>query len=292
MSPILYQITIHIPSHQAPVVDDLIAKHADSCSCFELDDDGNDFIVSAIKQSPWAIEKIKTELEIIFTALNWGEIPKIMAETITPKDWVSENQKSFEAISHETLVIESSGSVRDKKPYRHRLKIDAATAFGTGRHGSTLGCLQGLLALKKIGIKPKTIADIGTGTGILALASAKIWPNSTIIGTDIDPHSIMQGENNRHINNISRQNVRFSLCYGEHIFLPQHNIVLANILERPLFFLAKDLSQMVEKNGFLILSGFYTYQQYRLRNVFAGFNMLYHSGFVNQRWQTMILQKA
>ncbi|MFO0006120.1 MAG: 50S ribosomal protein L11 methyltransferase, partial [bacterium] len=115
--------------------------------------------------------------------------------------------------------------------YQHRLRIDAATAFGTGRHGSTRGCIQALLYLQNQNFHPQSTADIGTGTGILALTVAKLWPETRIIGTDIDPHAIAQSHHNRRLNHGPLKTMAFHRCAATHAFLPPQDLVLANILE-------------------------------------------------------------
>jgi ribosomal protein L11 methyltransferase len=292
MTPTLYQILCDVPAAQAPVVDDFFSQRAAATTCFALNDEDTAFRIAALRDTPWPMEETTTALEILFTALGWTPFPTLRTETLTPRDWVSENQQSFDPIACGPLVIEASHGPHDPRLYQHRLRIDAATAFGTGRHGSTLGCLQALLHLKRRGFRPASIADIGTGTGILALASAKLWPQTPILGTDIDPHAIAQSHHNRRLNHVPLETMSFQRCPETHTYVPPRDLVLANILEGPLFRLARDLSAMVGVGGYLILSGFYTYQQVRLRRVFGAFGLHHRTGFVNQRWQALVLQKV
>jgi ribosomal protein L11 methyltransferase len=292
MTPTLYQIFCDVPADQAPVVDDFFSQRADATTCFALNDEDTHFRITALRGTPWQVEALATELEILFTALQWGPCPILTTETLSPRDWVSENQRSFAPIACGPLIIEATHGPKAHHLYQHRLRIDAATAFGTGRHGSTRGCIQALLYLQNQDFHPQSAADIGTGTGILALTVAKLWPETRIIGTDIDPHAIAQSHHNRRLNHVPLKTIAFARCADTHTVLPRHDLVIANILEGPLFRLAKDLSGMVHIGGYLILSGFYTYQQTRLRRVFGAFGFRYTRGFVNQRWQTLVLEKV
>jgi ribosomal protein L11 methyltransferase len=292
MTPTLYQIFCDVPADQAPTVEDFFGQRADATTCFALNDEDTLFRITALRHTPWVPEDVGTDLDVLFTALGWGPCPVVATETLTPRDWVTENQRSFPPIACGPLIIEATHGPKAPRFYQHRLRIDAATAFGTGRHGSTLGCLQALFHLHQNAFRPQNVADIGTGTGILALTAAKLWPQTPIMGTDIDPHAIAQSHHNRRLNHIPLKTIAFARCADTHTVLPRHDLVIANILEGPLFRLAKDLSGMVHIGGYLILSGFYTYQQTRLRRVFSAFGFRHTRGFVNQRWQTLMLEKV
>ncbi len=292
MTLTLYQIFCDVPAEQAHAVEDFFSQHADATTCFALNDEDTHFRITALRGTPWRKEAIQTTLELLFISMNWTPCPVLATETLTPRDWVRENQQSFPPIACGPLIIEATHGPKAHRFYQHRLTIDAATAFGTGRHGSTLGCLKALLFLKKQGFRPQNLADVGTGTGILALAAAKLWPQMPIMGTDIDPHAIAQSHHNRRLNRAPLNTMTFRRCVATHIVLPPQDLVLANILEGPLFRLAKDFSGMVKIGGYLILSGFYTYQQTRLRRVFAAFGFCHERGFVNERWQTLVLKKV
>jgi ribosomal protein L11 methyltransferase len=143
------------------------------------------------------------------------------------------------------------------------LEIDAGRAFGTGQHETTSGCLVALSRLKGAGLSFGNIADIGTGTGLLAFAAQRLWPLAEVIASDIDPVSIEVSAENAAINRVpigrARGEVELVVAPGlDHPRLKArapYDLLIANILAAPLIELAPALSGAIEPGGRLILAG-------------------------------------
>lgn len=140
------------------------------------------------------------------------------------------------------------------------LEIDAASAFGSGEHGTTSGCLEALGILADKGFTPRQTLDMGTGSGILAIAAWKLW-RRPVLAVDIDRESVRVACVHRARNAvpagaegmICKQGGKFSIA-AIHARAP-FDLVIANILAAPLKDMAHDLSRALAPGGFVILSG-------------------------------------
>jgi ribosomal protein L11 methyltransferase len=142
-------------------------------------------------------------------------------------------------------------------------EIDASLAFGTGQHATTAGCLEALDRLEREGARFTNIADIGTGTGLLAFAALSLWPGAKCIATDIDPVAVEVACDNAAIN-------RMKLGHGAGELLlavadgtdspmlaarAPFDLIIANILAGPLIELAPDFAKALTPGGTIILAG-------------------------------------
>jgi ribosomal protein L11 methyltransferase len=177
---------------------------------------------------------------------------------------------------------------------RIALLIEASMAFGTGHHGTTLGCLAALDRLVLEGFVPERVADIGCGTAVLAMAAARVWPGTTVAG-DIDPVAIEVAEANLAANGLTGRVDLFvgpgfehEICRAAMPF----DLVFANILKGPLVDLAPDMARATRQGGHAILSGILNDQAEAVRSAYA------HAGFeaawtdVIGDWTTLTLRRA
>lgn len=181
---------------------------------------------------------------------------KIIVHKIQNTDWVSEMQKYYTPISIENIYISNSENIQNCPKNMTPIQIDASMAFGTGDHNTTKGCIEALLHFKEY-FKNNSendfkILDVGTGTGILSIISSKIWPNAKIFATEIDPIALDIAKNNSIINN---SKIQFSDSYRDTSFPEQFDIIVANILAKPLIEMAPDFKNMIKNKGIVILSG-------------------------------------
>ncbi len=172
-------------------------------------------------------------------------------------DWVAHVKRELSPVEAGRFFVYGSHDA-DKLPAdRVGLLIEAAMAFGTGHHGTTLGCL---LALEEISAAaPKTkIADIGCGTAVLAMGAAHIWPGAVVVASDIDPVAVDVAEANLAVNGMTGKVQCIEAAGMDHPDLAQHapyDLIFANILKGPLIELAPDLAGSLGAGGHLILSG-------------------------------------
>jgi len=131
-------------------------------------------------------------------------------------------------------------------------------AFGTGHHGTTLGCLRVLERLAASGVEAGRIADIGCGTAVLAMAAARVWPVAQVIASDIDAVAVEVAETNLEANDLhGRVTCIEADGFGHAAFAERRpfDLVFANILKGPLVALAPEIGAAVSQGGWVILSG-------------------------------------
>lgn len=137
------------------------------------------------------------------------------------------------------------------------LRIEAAMAFGTGHHGTTLGCLTALEEMLTAGVVKKNVADIGCGTAVLAMAAARVWP-APVIASDIDEVAVEVARANTAANGLDDRVHVIEAAGFDHPDLSAaapFDLVFANILKGPLIALAPDMSRHISPGGHAILSG-------------------------------------
>ncbi|WP_321339225.1 50S ribosomal protein L11 methyltransferase [Breoghania sp.] len=171
-------------------------------------------------------------------------------------DWVAKSLESLKPVRAGQFIVHGSHD-RDKiESFDIGIEIEAAQAFGTGHHGTTAGCLEELGRLFKRH-QYSSILDLGTGSGVLAIAMAKL-AKARVLATDIDPIATKAAKANARLNEVpgliecvTATGVHHSRIRARAPF----DLVVANILARPLMALAHPISQLVARPGTLVLSG-------------------------------------
>lgn len=175
---------------------------------------------------------------------------------IEAKDWVKASLDGLKPVRAGRFLVHGSHDRPSVRANDIAIEIDAALAFGTGHHGTTKGCLLALVdELKRR--RPRHVLDVGTGTGILALAAARTL-RRVVVGGDIDPVAVEVAGANARLNGVGDL-VRLYAAPGVQHRLaarPGHfDLVFANILARPLRRLAPSIVAVLAPRGTLILSG-------------------------------------
>ena len=142
-------------------------------------------------------------------------------------------------------------------------EIDASLAFGTGQHATTSGCLAALDKLEREGAKFANVADIGTGTGLLAFAALALWPEAKCIATDIDPVAVEVARDNAAINHVTLGHGAGELLLAQADGMDSpllsarapFDLIIANILAGPLIELACDFAGSLALGGTVFLAG-------------------------------------
>ena len=213
-------------------------------------------------------------------------------ETIAAKDWVGESLAGLKPVTAGRFVIHGAHD-RDSVPSNHiGIEIEAALAFGTGHHGTTRGCLLALDHIGKGAHTPRRILDVGTGTGILAIAGARAL-RQNVIATDIDIGSVRVARENARLNRAGDQ-VKFFHANG--ITAPEirarapFDLVFANILLGPLQRLAAPIRSVLAPGGRIVLSGILHAQA---NAVLAAYRPLtLERRFELEGWTTLVLRRG
>jgi ribosomal protein L11 methyltransferase len=176
---------------------------------------------------------------------------------------------------------------------RVALLIEAAMAFGTGHHATTLGCLVALDRLERVGLSAARIADIGCGTAVLAMAAARVWP-VTVLASDIDPVAVEVAEANVAVNDLVGR-VRcieaVGLDHPELAALQPFDLVFANILKGPLIDLAPGIGAATAPGGYAILSGLLNEQADEVRGAYEAAGFALAEAEQMGDWTTLTLQR-
>ena len=172
-----------------------------------------------------------------------------------------------------------------------KLRIEAGAAFGTGHHGTTVGCLLAYDALLKRARFP-AVLDVGCGTGVLAIAAAKTG-SRVALGTDIDPVSVRISRENAAINRVRRVRFRHASGLADRQIRAggPYDLAFANILARPLVKLAPDIVRALKPGGRCILSGLLRHQERLVRAAYIGQGMRLERRIHREAWATLVLRK-
>ncbi len=221
---------------------------------------------------------------------------------VEKKDWVAESQKILHPIEAGRFFIHGSHNRHAVPEGRIGLEIEAGQAFGTGRHETTFLCLERLEALENE-ITPRRILDLGTGSGVLAMAAEKIWPDSAILATDIDYVAIEVAEDNLSLNGFgvreagaAGSGIALAVADGLHQDLVEEDgpfdLVIANILAAPLIALAHDITQTVREGGIILLSGLLTVQVDEVIAPYGSHGFIPVAHHVAGDWSAVTLKKS
>lgn len=212
---------------------------------------------------------------------------------IENENWVKKVQRDLKPVALKDFVVCSSHYIKKIKTNKIKIEIQSSMAFGTGHHGTTVGCLKALEFLNKKKSNLKNFLDLGTGTGLLAISISKKFKISGL-ATDCDEISYRVAKNNIKKNGLSNKIIVVK-AYGfnKKIIRSFYNydIIIANILLNPLCSLAKEFSVRLNNSGFLILSGITKNQFSKIYSVFKSYNFLLYKKFLVGNWVTIILKK-
>ena len=178
-------------------------------------------------------------------------------------DWVTKSQQGLQPIRAGRFFVHTPMHYADRPADTVNFEIDAGLAFGTGQHATTAGCLAALDGLATDGQSFECVADIGTGTGLLAFAALALWPQARCIATDIDPVAVDVSRDNAAINGVKLGHGagELLLAVADGMDSPMlaarapFDLLIANILAGPLIELAHAFVSALAPGGTIILAG-------------------------------------
>ncbi|KAA2314133.1 50S ribosomal protein L11 methyltransferase [Pseudooceanicola sediminis] len=208
-------------------------------------------------------------------------------------DWVAKVRRELSPVVAGRFWVYGSHDA-DKMPDGvEPLLIEAAMAFGTGHHGTTLGCLRALDRIDTEGFTSDRVADIGCGTAVLAMAAARIWPG-TPIASDIDPVAVDVAVANLAANGMDGRVTCLEATGFDHPTLAAgapYGLIFANILMGPLILLAPDIAAHLQPGGFAVLSGLLNEQADDVFAAYKAQGMELHFSEQIREWTTLTLSK-
>lgn len=230
---------------------------------------------------------------LALAALVSGTPAALRREATEAEGWLARTSESFpEQRVGRRFAVRGTHEVGPAAPGRLTLTLDAGLAFGSGEHGSTRGCLRALeVAARR---RPRRVLDLGTGSGILAMAAAKLL-RRPVLATDIEPWSVRVAGQNAAANGVGRL-VRPVLGNGWHARAVQggapYDLVLANILARPLCRMARDLALCLAPGGTAILAGLLGSQARMVLAAHRRHGLRLEATWREGNWATLVVRKA
>jgi ribosomal protein L11 methyltransferase len=288
----LYRVALEVPKEFGGAFAEGLEAHVDSVS-WTANENSSIADVHGFSEEQPDPEAVQLVSRLTAEALNLSE-PTIEISKIPVRNWVLDNIKQFPPITAGRFFVHSAEYSGPVPPGKIGLRVPAGAAFGSGDHGSTKGCL---LALDKMDHLPvngpiRSALDMGCGSGILAIAMAKRW-HIPVVASDIDPISTEVTRENAEINGVARY-VR-SLCAAGYqhpeIGARRYDLIVSNILARPLTRLAKDLGRHLKPGGWAVLSGLLLKDANRIISAHATQGLRLHSRVTLGEWGTLVLKK-
>ena len=231
-------------------------------------------------------------------ALFAGEAPEPIVEHLPPTDWVTLSQAGVEPIREGPFHVHTDQYAPDPAAGRNLL-IPASQAFGTGQHATTAGCLAMLTYMKRQGVIVRNLADIGTGTGLLAFAGMHLWPLARAVASDIDAVCgpvVAANADGNHVR-IGDGPGRMAMVIAggmDHPLLramAPYDLLIANILAGPLVELAGDFAASVAPGGHVLLAGLLTEQETAVRAAYARAGLRLAGRMTRGHWSILWLRR-
>ena len=230
--------------------------------------------------------------EIVTNAAGIEIAQTLVFDTVEAKDWVKASLEDLVPVPAGRFVVHGSHDRHRVPQNKLAIEIEAALAFGTGHHGTTRGCLLLLDHVLKSG-RPRRVLDLGTGTGVLAIAAAKAL-HRAVLASDIDPPSVRVARENAGLNEVGNhvQVIRATgFAAPDFARCGPFDLVLANILANPLRQLAGPMARHLAPGAHVILSGLLTHQAPAVIAAYRARGLVPLRHLRIEEWSSLLLRK-
>lgn len=289
----MFAIRFKIPYTNVDAIIEELSIFFTTLTCFEDKDSGesglfdhdgfpvaNLFDVEIITQD-------KTQAHLISYIL--GETINLNIVQIENQDWLKLCYQNFKPICVEQFFIHSSYAPEKVPEGMIGLKIDAATAFGSGEHQTTRGCLSAIYNLM-VKHNIHDILDMGCGSGILGLCAALKNNDAHVLGVDIDANATHVANSNAALNKVPNFTAITSTGF-ERLSMKPYDLIIANILARPLINMSTEMFAFLKTGGYIILSGLIERQQDDVLTAYQTLGFVCESIINIDSWLTITLKK-
>jgi len=279
-----------LPEFAVPAYEAALAGVCGTIGLFH-DEDGEIWRVEGVKDQGEGEEMLATALSLAAAAT--GVVAPLQRAPTEAEGWLARTYSGFpEQLVGRRFAVRGTHLTGPFTPGRVTLVLDAGIAFGSGEHGSTRGCLRALEIV--VQRRPRRILDLGTGSGILAMAAARLL-HRPVLATDIEPWSVRVAAENARMNGLSHL-VRARLADGWRDVVVRrgapYDLVFANILARPLCSMARDLKNHLATGGTAILAGLLVSQVPVVLAAHRRQGLHLEQTLAEGRWATLILRRA
>lgn len=282
----LWVLALHTHYKYISLIEDFFEEKALATSSYEISSE----TVESMPDDHWVVEiylPYQPSNEIIPKNLeNIIEKNSIKITRVENKDWTAASLASLGEIRTNKFHI-----IRSQEDYSDSglipIILNQTRAFGTGEHATTIGCLEALERYSKP--ETQSILDVGTGTGILAIVAKKLCPHAHIVATDIDPVAIEVAKDHAVANEVE---LEFLLADGlsERNSSYKYDIIVANILARPLIDMSKVIANLIKPQGIIILSGFLENQKDEIIQVYEKHGLSIIETIIKNQWVITVFQ--
>jgi ribosomal protein L11 methyltransferase len=232
-------------------------------------------------------------------ALFPGKPPKLAVEQLPDTDWLTASQHDLQPIRAGRFHVHTPAHPPLNQPAVRDFCIPASQAFGTGQHATTAGCLAMLSAMKARGVVARNFADIGTGTGLLAMAALHLWPRALATASDIDRVCAQVVQDNARANAVplGARPGELTMLVADGMDHPllaargPYDLICANILAGPLIGMAPGFAKALVPGGHLLLAGLLESQEAQVRRACRRAGLRLAARIVNGDWSILWLRK-
>jgi ribosomal protein L11 methyltransferase len=231
--------------------------------------------------------------ELVSLAAGGDTAQRITFDTVEARDWVKASLEDLVPVPAGRFIVHGRHDRARVSPNKLGIEIEAALAFGTGHHGTTRGCLL-LLDQVLRSYQPRRVLDLGTGTGVLAIAAAK-GLRRRMLASDIDPVSVAVARDNARLNGVG--NLVEAIC-ATGFSAPEFerrgpfDLVLANILANPLRQMATPMARHLAPSALVILSGLLPHQAQGVIASYRARGLLLRRHLNIDGWSSLLMQRA
>jgi ribosomal protein L11 methyltransferase len=285
----LWQLRLESPKDSIPAFEEVLTPIATSMTFFEQEQ-SDLWLIDAYFEDLPDTKDLQQKTDHIFTSHNMATA-EVKFSLVQNENWIEKTHENFPPLKIGRFYIHGQHVDAQISPSLIPLKIEAATAFGTGEHQTTRGCLMAFAWLTKR-YRPQSVLDVGTGTGILAMAAAK-YLKSKIIAVDLDPEAVRVTRINSVINQLhTLLAIGVSDGYNSNLVKKNapYDLIFANILARPLCSMAVQLKENLKSGGYAILSGLLEQQKNQVIEAHRRSGLMLVKTIQVGEWSTLIIK--
>jgi ribosomal protein L11 methyltransferase len=286
-----HSASLTVATDAVPVFLDALESFAQSINAFETTYDSGQWTITAILTQDADQTKIGTAIALAAAAANTPE-PQVAIERLQDIDYLAQLEKEFPPFRIGKFYLHGSHHTPRPGDGPVRLLVNAGTAFGSGEHPTTQGCLRAMQDLAKRN-HVRRVIDMGCGSGILSLAAAKLW-RAQIIAVDIDAEAARVTTANAGLNGVQRL-IRAGAGNGYAAPIvaraPPADLIVCNIVAKPLKRMAPYLAQNLKPGGYAILSGLLHHQVSGVLAAHYAAGLRLVARYPIGEWRTLVLRK-
>jgi len=283
-------VSLRVPAAALEIFESALGSVCRAVSFFH-DEEADEWDIQGVKERGAYEAELESALAV--AEMLSGYAPAVARSLVPVGGWLARTQAAFpEQLIGDRFVVRGTHISAPAIPGRITLTLDAGLAFGTGEHNSTRGCLVAIESLAKYH-RPSRILDLGTGSGILAIAAAKIW-RKPVLASDIDPRAARVANANAKLNGVAAlvHAIRADGWADARITrAAPYDLVFANILARPLCAMAHQLGSHLAPGGVAILAGLLTTQVNWVVSAHRRAGLVLERHLVDGAWSILVLRK-